>query len=265
MKHKNFYENVKEANLRLRHTVVWYDGPGEKGPYYVYLITDHDSDDFKIYMKRIGQKQNNVPGVTCVSDHFPSGEGEIGKHMDKFMKDYPQFNLVRKDLSSPHFRAFRPFPLGMMNLVTKNKEGKPVDCETMFLERQPNRATQQGLTKQMIYASYVNAAMSRPPSAVPFQFDVWTEHFYNCIMGIYPSIDTCLSNMTNPKIANEAAAFHRYFALVRGPIGMLFLSYKGDIVGLLDNNNLSSLTVDREFRYTKEAISDLHMFNTIKG
>jgi hypothetical protein len=81
---------------------------------------------------------------------------------------------------------------------------------------------------------------------------------------IYPSIDTCLSKMTDPKIANEAAAFHRYFALVRGPIGMLFLSYKGDIVGVLDNKNLSSVTVDREYKYTREVISDLQMFSNIK-
>jgi hypothetical protein len=79
MKHKNFYENAKEANLRLRNTVVWYNGPGEQGPYFVMIITDHDGSDFKIYMKKLGQKRNNIPGVMCPSDHFSSGEGpEVG-------------------------------------------------------------------------------------------------------------------------------------------------------------------------------------------
>jgi hypothetical protein len=151
--------------------------------------------------------------------------------MDKFMKDYPQFNTVRKDLSSPHFRAFRPFPLGMMNLVTKNKAGSPIDCETLYLERQPNRQTQQGLIRSMIYVSPINAAISRAPTQVAVNFDIWSEDFYDCIMGNYPSIETCLSRLRDPKIANEAAAFHRHFALVKGPIGMILLAYKGDVVG----------------------------------
>lgn len=265
MKHKNFYENVAEANLRLRNTIVWYDGPGEQGPYHVLLITDHDGSDFKIYMKRIGQKQNNISGVMCPSDNFVGGEGEgVGKYMDKFMKGYPKYGMVRKDLSSPHFRAFRPFPLGMINLVRRDKADRSISCETLYLERQPNRSTHQGLVRSMIYISEVSAAMSRPPCPVPYHFDMWSEDFYDCIMGVYPSIDTCLSKIIDPKIANEAVAFHRYFALVRGPIGMLFLSYKGDIVGLLDNKNLSSLTVDSEYKYTREAISDLHVFNNIK-
>lgn len=265
MKHKNFYENAKEANLRLRNTIVWYDGPGEQGPYYVLIITDHDGDDYKIYMKKIGQKYQNIPGIISVNEHFSHNDtGGVGPHMDKFMKDYPQFKMIRKDLSSPHFRAFRPFPLGMMNTVREDKAGKPVDCETLYLERQPNRATQQGLIRSMVAVSPVTAAMSRQPTGMPYQFDIWSEDFYECIMGSYPSIDTCLSKLSDPKVANEAAAFHRYFALVRGPIGMLFLSYKGDVVGLLDNKNLSSVTVDREFKYTREAISDLHVFNNIK-
>jgi hypothetical protein len=153
----------------------------------------------------------------------------------------------------------------MMNLVKKDKAGKIIDCETLYLERQPNRLTQQGLIKSMIYISPVNAAMSRPPSPVNYGFDIWSEDFHDCIMGIYPSIDTCLSKLRDTNFCNEAAAFDRYFAIVKGPIGMLFLSYKGDIVGLLDNNNLSSVTIDSDFKYTREAVSDLKVFNTIKG
>lgn len=265
MKHKNFYENAKEANLRLRGTIVWYDGPGEQGPYHVLLITDHEGDSFKIYMKRLGQKYINIPNVMPPNEGISNESSGAGAVMDAFMKNYPKFNMIRKDLSSPHFRNFRPFPLGMMNLITKDKAGKTVDCETLYLERQPNRLTQQGLIRSMIYVSPVNAAMSRPPSAVNYQFDTWSEDFHDCIMGVYPSIETCISKMTDVNVANEAAAFHRNFAIVRGPIGMLFLSYKADIVGVLDNKNLSSLTVGREYKYTREVISDLHVFNTIKG
>lgn len=264
MKHKNFYENAKEANLRLRNTIIWYDGPGEQGPYHVLMVTDHDGSDFKIYMKRIGQRYNNV-SVPPPNEQIGSETDGAGGYMDKFMKQYPDFKMVRKDLSSPHFRAFRPFPLGMMNLVHKDKTGKPVNGETLYLERQPNRATQQGLMRSMIYVTPINAAMSRTPVPIQHHFDLWSEDFHDCVMGNYPSVDTCLSKMTNRDVANEAAAFHRNFALVRGPIGMLFLSYKGDVVGVLDNKNLSSLTVDREYKYTREAVSELHLFNNIKS
>lgn len=265
MKYKNFYENAKEANLRLRNTVIWYDGPGEQGPYFVMLVTDHDGSDFKIYMKRVGQKYYNIPGIVPPNEQFGHIVDGAGQHMDKFMKDHPQFGMIRKDLSSPHFRNFRPFPLGMMNLVTKDKNGKGIDCETLYLERQPNRLTQQGLISSMIHISTVNAAISRPPSLGNYRFDMWSEYFYDCIMGCYPSIETCLSKLRDPNCANEAAAFHRNFALVRGPIGMIFLAYKSDVVGILDNKNLSAVTVDNEFKYTKEAISDLHVFNNIKS
>lgn len=263
MKHKNFFETVKEANLRLRNSIIWYDGPSEKGPYHVLIICCDTGDEFKIYMKKIGQKYYNVPGVMPPSEHCSEPEG-FQKHMDKFMKDYPSFNMVRKDLSSPHFNNFRPFPLGMMNTVAKDKNGKVVDCETVYLERQPNRVTQQGLIRTMIYVTPVNAAMTRSPKPINYNFDLWSEDFHDCIMADHPSIDECMSKLTNHSFANEAAAFHRYFAIVRGPIGMLFLSYKGDIVGLLDNNNLSSVTMDRDYRYVKETVDDLHVFKNIK-
>lgn len=262
MKYKNFFETVKEANIRLRNTVIWYDGPGEEGPYHVFLVAG-DGDEFKIYMKKLGQKLYNIPGVIPVSDHVGTETHGTQQLMDQFIKSYPKFNMIRKDLSSPHFKGFRPFPLGMMNLVTKDKAGKVVDCETLYLERQPNRLTQQGLIKTMIYTTPVNAAMTRSPKPINYNFDLWSEDFLDCIMGQHPSIDTCMSKLTDYNFANEAAAFHRYFAVVKGPIGMLFLSYKGDIIGLLDNNNLSSITMDRDYRYAKEAVDDLRIFKNI--
>jgi hypothetical protein len=264
VKHKNFFETVTEANLRLRNTIIWYDGPGEQGPYYVLLICGDTGDEFKIYMKRIGQVYRNIPGIASPSDTCGSLTDGYQKLMDNFMKSCPKFGMIRKDLTSPHFKSFRPFPLGMMNLVTKNSKEKIVDCETLYLERQPNRTTHQGLTKAMVYASSVTAAMSRGPKPINYNFDLWSEDFHDCVMGNYPSIDQCISKLTDFRCANESAAFHRNFAIVKGPIGMLFLCYKGDIVGLLDNRNLSSLTVDREYKYTREAIDDLRLFKNIR-
>lgn len=264
--YKNFYENAKEANFRLRNTVIWYHGPGEEGPYYVMCVcVGSSSDECKIYMKRLGQKYITDSNYLPPNEHIGSNVETIGPQMDEFMAKYPKMNIIRKDLSSPHFRAFRPFPLGMMNLTSKGKGGETVACQTMFIERQPLRSNQQGLVKQMLYKTPVNSAVSNKAVPAQYDFDFFHEDFYACCMGDYPSIDTCISKLTDPTIANEAAAFHRYFALVRGPVNMLFLAYKGEIVGVLDNRNLTSITVDGDKKYTKEAIRDLQVFHNIRS
>src|SRR3546814_15988082 len=53
VKYTNFDETVKEADMRLRHTLVMYDGE----PYYVLLISDHKKDGvFRIYMDKAGNE-----------------------------------------------------------------------------------------------------------------------------------------------------------------------------------------------------------------
>src|SRR3546814_20877703 len=59
---------------------------------------------------------------------------ERGKRMDNFLKDNPDCGIIRKNMDSPLFNRFRPFPLGMCNL----------NGETYFLCRSPTRNTQQG-------------------------------------------------------------------------------------------------------------------------
>jgi hypothetical protein len=116
----------------------------------------------------------------------------------------------------------------------------------------------------MIFASSVNAARARLKQA-QFTFDTWSEEFKDCIEGNYPSVDLCLSKLRDPKIANEAVAFHRYFAFVRGPCDMIFLSYKGEIIGVLPRQDLSAARLSREARHTLEAVEELKIFNTVEG
>ena len=53
-KNVNFYENLEEAQRRLRGTVVMYDGI----PHYVLAITDHQSGGiFRVYMQDTGGSQ----------------------------------------------------------------------------------------------------------------------------------------------------------------------------------------------------------------
>jgi hypothetical protein len=262
MKYPNYYESVQEARMRLNKTIILYDGK----PFYVMGVAGHNDGKFRIYMKPLGDGylKHLPPGIMPPNELIPPDYPGFGEQMDKFMKEHPAFGMIRKHLDSPLFNRFRPFPLGMMNYTERDEDGKLVAAETFYLERQPGRRTEQGLVRAMIFASSVNAARARLKQA-QFTFDTWSEEFKDCIEGNYPSVDLCLSKLRDPKIANEAVAFHRYFAFVRGPCDMIFLSYKGEIIGVLPRQDLSAARLSREARHTLEAVEELKIFNTVEG
>jgi hypothetical protein len=121
---------------------------------------------------------------------------------------HPAAGILRKQMNSPLFNRFRPYPLGMCNLKGSG---------TYYIERQPNRKTEQGLLSSMLNETRLTSSPQRPRPR-------------GCVC---PSISTarrsriaswvsilrrqeCLANLLDPEVVNEAAAFHREFALVRG-------------------------------------------------
>ena len=62
MAHPNFYENLKEAQMRLLRTVVTYDNE----PYYVGAITNHMKDGiFRVYLLPLAtaaEHRKYIPG-----------------------------------------------------------------------------------------------------------------------------------------------------------------------------------------------------------
>lgn len=256
--HPNFYETLHETHMRLRGTFVLYDGE----PYVVLCITNHRDDGiFRIYLEPIGNGEHMLTRNNLNSPplhQFGSDDPALGVAMDKWMEKYPD-EIIRKMMNSPAFNKFRPFPLGMCNY-----EGR-----VFYLERQPNRKTEQGLTHSMVSSQHVNldimsngkARMGRGRGGC--MVDLYGPGFRDCIMGVHPSAQECLDNLKDPEIINEAAAFHRQFAFVRGPLGMIFLAYKADIVGVLPNKDLSVLRLGREFSHTKEVIELLRTFENI--
>lgn len=247
----NYYENVKEANMRLQHTVVMY----EDVPHYIYCICDHMNDGvFRVYMEAIGNEkgivQNYHGGVPC--DH-PDTKIR-GAMMDEWLTKNPKMPIIRKMMNSPKFNRFRPFPFGMANYKGK----------TYYLERQPQRHTQQGLTQQMVYSTEVKLASELKlmrSSGSPI--DITTAAFRECVDAKYPSIDVCLENLANPDVINEAVAFHREFAVISGPIHTMFIAYKADIIGFLPAGDTSAIHVARDFAHTKEVIESLGLFSKI--
>ena len=247
----NFYETIKEAQMRLQYTTVLYDGE----PYNILCVTGDDQPDniFRVYMEPIGHPKGSVvdriPGIP----YDMGGHPEQGKMMNLWLAKNPDSGVVRKMINSPLFNKFRPFLLGMAN-----NEG-----QTFYLERQPQRQTQQGLTQQMIYQSPVrldSSPGSKDRGGVPMN----SPSFKDCIMGVYPTFSECLTNLGDPEIMNDAVAFHRYFALVRGPINTFFVAYKSDIIGFLPRPDASEVRIARQFAHTKEVVEGLGLFNNIE-
>ena len=250
--YNNFFETKKEAEMRLRGTVVLYDGL----PYYVVGIGDHKPDGiFRIYLDPLSNKEmtiNNYTGLPSY-DMVPPGH-TLGGLYDSFMEKNPKAPLIRKMMNSPKFNKFRPFPLGMCNM----------DNTVYYIERQPTRRTEQGLTQNMLNITDVTLSQGKGGRGVPSSyFNMHGDDFKACILGDYPTANSCLAAMKNPKVKNNAAAFHREFAFVRGPLDTLYLGYKDNVIGVLPNSDLSSLTIGREFAYTREVVESLGLFSTI--
>lgn len=248
----NFYENLKEAQSRLLRTVVAYEGV----PHHVLGITNHKPDGiFRVYLLPLDQD-----GSTPIPDigHIPQDHNSVGTFLDTWMATNPSSLMLRKHMNSPKFDRFRPFPLGMCNY-----QGR---C--FYLQRQPQRHREQGLTASMVDETQVTAVANHnaPNSnAGGMRFvPLFSDAVRACVLAEHPSPEECLTNLKNPQVENEAAAFHRNFALVRGPIGMMFVAYKQDVIGVLPYGDFTKMRIGRHFHHTKEAVEELGLFGDIK-
>lgn len=256
----NFFETVNEAYMRLRGTFVLYDGE----PYNVLCITNHKEDGiWRIYLDPIGEGEDKLAYNTnnpppC--GNYDSGHPNLGKMMDDWLdkrnlEGMSGTKVIRKMMNSPKFNKFRPYPLGMCNF----------NGSVYYLERQPTRKSEQGLTHGMITSQSVNLAPDNGKRALnrSGMVDLYGPSFLACIKGTHPTAQECLDNLQDPDILNDAAAFHRQFAFVRGPLGMIFLAYKADIIGVLPNKDLSVLRLGRDFRHTREVVEILGTFGSV--
>lgn len=251
--HTNFFETVKEANIRLRGTVVLYD----KEPYSVIAITDHKKDGiFRIYMIPIGIEgdKGGAANYTALNptpvNTTPHDHSSFGSEMDKWLDaNEGKTKVIRKSMNSPLFNKYRPFPLGMCNYGT----------DVIYIERQPTRKTEQGLTRQMLDTYQISVTKG---GKIP-SIDLFHPAFRACIMAQHPSPKDCLAALLSNEFKNEALAFHRDFAFIKGPIDLVFLAYKGDIVGVLPKNNFDFLKLGVGHRHCREVVEGLRLFANI--
>lgn len=251
----NFYETIQEARMRLEETIVLYDGI----PYHLLALGDHKSDGiFRAYLDPVVDdgvpyhRKINVPFNWCDEPEMSKGE-----KMDEWLESSngKKSPVIRKMLNSPKFNKFRPFPLGMLNTC----KGRAI-----YVERAPTRHTQQGLTGSSL--SGITFDLLVEPGTMPKKLvsvSSCSAGLYSTIMGLYPDVDDTMSKMTDDNIANSSTAFNREFAIVRGPMDLLFLSYKGEIVGFLPYRNTNEVKISYKFSYVKEAVDELSCFNKI--
>ncbi len=247
IEYPNFYENLEEASKRLSGTYVLYDGR----PYRILTITNHKPDGiFRAYLLPLGDKEiDYIPDY----DMFTFGSNDQAKYLDEWMEKNPG-QALRKHLNSPKFNRFRPFPLGMCNF-----KGSAV-----YLERQPMRPRmEQGLVLSGVIESSVSLLNKGGRMGSGTQVKLNSDSFRDCVLGKHPSAQECVERLSDPSCGNDSAAFDRYFALVRGPVDMTFLAYKGDVIGLLPDNNLSSVRLSKKFSYAKEVVQELGVFQNV--
>lgn len=251
--HLNFFETVKEANIRLRGTVVMYDGE----PYSVIAVTDHKKDGiFRIYLIPIGI-ENDKGGPSDYSKLYPApylsigcDHPNFGAEMDKWLaNNEDKTKVIRKSMNSPLFNKYRPYPLGMCNY----------DTYVTYVERQPTRKTEQGLTRQMLDCTQVSVKGGGKAPAI----DLMHPAFRACVLAQHPSAKDCLAALLSNEFKNEALAFHRDFAFIKGPIDLVFLAYKADVIGVLPKNNFDFIKLGVGHRHCREVVEGLRLFANI--
>lgn len=261
--HPNFYESLEEARMRLRGTVVTYEGE----PYYVIEICNHKQDGkFRIYLDSLAR----IKSARATYVDFPSvsdlPHSAVGPCLDEWIDKNPDKGVLRKYMSAAGFNKYRPFPLGNVN-----QNGGVV-----YVERTPTRHTFQGLKLDALICMPVTPVPDRAPmmGKKKSYFDSYTEGkavgmdfysdgFYEMITGQYPTAEEVVKNLKDPDVINVGVAFNREFSIFRGPLSMLFLCHQHQGVALLPNKDLSEVKLGRQYDYLMEQIHDLNVFNKI--
>jgi hypothetical protein len=244
--HLNFYENLNEAQRRLRNTVVLYDDV----PYLIWAITGHHFDGvFRVYMQAVGTKARlRFP----ISEYGPESLN-LGRDLDRWMTDHPEEEIVRKQMNSPKFKKFRPFPLGMV----------VISGEVHYLERGPVRNGEQGLTKKMISASALSVGPNPANTLARMSWGMMDSFIKNCIVADHPTFQQALSGLNSSEFTNSGVAFHRNFALLKGPVDTLFLAYKQDVIGVLPMNDSGVVRLAQDAYHLKEVVEELGVFGDV--
>lgn len=214
------YESVNDAQMRLQHTVVLYDGE----PVYITGVSQVGPDDPKDDIYRV---------YAAPLPFVPDRNGN-------------QKEAFRKFISSRKF-DLAPFPLGFMN---KNDT-------TYYLSRQCKRQQKQGLSDNTIgvvdMSSFEGKGKGLPRRAFTVSNLVTYPEFLDTIKGRYPSLEEATALLQGDA---NAVAFSRVFALVKDQDldDLIYLYHKTDKVGFILDGQLK---LSKAARCLKEALQEV--------
>ena len=200
--HDNFYDNLEEVNLRLKGTIVNYDGE----PCYIQKAAD-DYPDGKIRlfisMLPLFLRPFDV-------DQFERDEQVVG-------------STIRKRIDSRKFDNFRPVKLGYCNFF---RDGVAKHCS--YLSRVPVRRSKQGLSPEALHAAFY----SRDGAPADFSNLIKNRSFYETIKGIYPSFEEILPVL----VPNSSVAFSREFCLYKDYSGIVYIHRVNERIAIVTSN-----------------------------
>lgn len=227
----NVFETLDDAQRRLSNGIVKY---GDNEFYYVNEVRSVTKDSiYRLYL-------TTLPSDRLRYDDRPN----LPEDHEDFM-EVVGGKFIRKKIDSPKFNKFRPFPLGMVNY-----EGN-----VAYVTRVPTRHTQQSLSSNMCSQVLINMATNgdTPHSALRVYFG--GVEFTEMLKGVYPSFRECITNLSDPDCNNSAAAFNREYAIVRGPVGVLFIANKDGPFGIV--KDISSVQISSNKKHLKESLESL--------
>ena len=185
------------------------------------------------YLQDYGYANEKLGGSVVSKDGWPvyidhvSGIGEVAYRKLGAMK-WQTCKLQELDLS--------PIKLGYVNYRDS----------AQYLVRMPARVYRQGVRENTCRAKENNRWM---------RIRLFDGGMANTAMGIYPSIDVCLDDITNDDVTGRA--FSRIFA-IRKQRNNLSLQYKERRVGLVNSDN-GEMSLAPEFCYLQEALNEQRM------
>ena len=221
MDYPNFYQNLEEVNFRLVDTVVLYDDD----PAYIHRASEHRDGTIRLHISILP----NQIGVRRDRD-----EDDVD---DEDEMDEP--NTVRKLITSPKFKMFRPFKMGFMNDFS-------LDPNAKYTTRLPARRSKQGLFGE----SFASTSLKDDPRGVPkenFRTVIGRVPFAEMVKGQYPELIEVLDTLHE----DTSIAVDREFAIKRDRLGLDYLYFKTDKVGLVRRGEV---LLGNRFGYLREAI-----------
>ncbi len=212
------YETLNDAQMRLKGTIVLYEGK----PHYVTEIAAGAEDSpFRVYADALPTKGGGGGRAAEVERAIARERGEAD---------------IRKYISSKHF-DIAPFAMGFVN----DEKG----C--FYVARTPARQQKQGLSSDTCSACDVYG--ERKSFAVVLN----SSGFPDMVSGVYPNLAQAVRTLTGGKI--KSIAISREFALARDAElpELTYLYHKNKKVGFLRGTDVS-LSV--KYTYLKESLDE---------